>query len=249
MLAALRTRLTFANVCSFLALMIAIGTGGAYAANTVFSTDIVDGEVKAADLDNNSVRSTKIGNGQVLNQDLGADAIEGSKVFDASLGSADLGFDAVGSGEIQIDAVHSPEIAPAAVGSSELAASSVFSGEITDGAIQTEDVGINEIQPGNVANNSLTALDFAGGRSNGSITLNAGYVADGRCRDFGISVPNAVPGDAVLFSINTSVPHGIVFNGVRVSSDDVAVGKVCNLTGGPFPQLDNIQVAIVTLTL
>ena len=55
MLARLRPRLTFANVCSFLALLIALGTGSAYAANTVFSTDIVDGEVKTADLDNNAV--------------------------------------------------------------------------------------------------------------------------------------------------------------------------------------------------
>jgi hypothetical protein len=65
-----RTRLTFANVCSFLALVIALGTGGAYAANTVFSTDIVDGEVKTADLANNSVRTGKILNGQVTSADL-----------------------------------------------------------------------------------------------------------------------------------------------------------------------------------
>ena len=44
----------------FLALLIALGTGSAYAANTVFSTDIVDGEVKTADLANNSVRANKI---------------------------------------------------------------------------------------------------------------------------------------------------------------------------------------------
>ena len=59
-------------MCSFLALLIALGTGSAYAANTVFSTDIVDGEVKTADLDNNAVRSTKIGTGQVPT-DLAAD--------------------------------------------------------------------------------------------------------------------------------------------------------------------------------
>ena len=63
MLARLRTRLTFANVCSFLALTIAIGTGGAYAANTVFSTDIVDGEVKAADIAKNAVRAPEIRDG------------------------------------------------------------------------------------------------------------------------------------------------------------------------------------------
>jgi len=66
----MRKRLTFANVCSFLALLVALGTGGAYAANTVFSTDIVDGEVKAVDLASNSVRTSKIGTGQVTSSDL-----------------------------------------------------------------------------------------------------------------------------------------------------------------------------------
>ena len=51
----LRRSLTFANVCSFIALTVALSTGGAYAANTVFSTDIVDGEVKSADIGGNQV--------------------------------------------------------------------------------------------------------------------------------------------------------------------------------------------------
>ena len=62
--------LTFANVCSFLALTIALGTGTAYAADTVFSTDIVDGEVFNADLANNASRSTKIYNNSVTTVDM-----------------------------------------------------------------------------------------------------------------------------------------------------------------------------------
>jgi hypothetical protein len=53
-----------------LALLIAIGTGSAYAANTVFSSDIVDGEVKTADLANNAVRTTKIANKQIQSIDI-----------------------------------------------------------------------------------------------------------------------------------------------------------------------------------
>ena len=68
----LKSRLTFANVCSFLALLIALGTGSAYAANTVFSTDIVDGEVKSAD----------IGSNQVKAPDVAADAVDGSNILD-----------------------------------------------------------------------------------------------------------------------------------------------------------------------
>jgi hypothetical protein len=55
-----------------LALFLVLTGGVAYAANTVFSEDIVNGEVKTADLANNSIRSTKIGSGQVTAQDLAA---------------------------------------------------------------------------------------------------------------------------------------------------------------------------------
>jgi hypothetical protein len=56
----LRRSLTFANVCSFIALTVALGTGSAYAANTVFSTDIVDGQVKTADLGAQAVVNSKL---------------------------------------------------------------------------------------------------------------------------------------------------------------------------------------------
>ena len=73
-----------------LALLIALGTGSAYAANTVFSADIVDGEVKTADLGTNAVRSAKIRNEQVLNQDLGVGAVNSASVLEESLHANDL---------------------------------------------------------------------------------------------------------------------------------------------------------------
>ena len=117
------------------ALLIALGTGSAYAANTVFSADIVDGEVKAADLDNNAVRSTKIGTGQVLTRDLGADAVDGSKVADATIGAPDLGFASVQSGEIATDAVNGSEVNAGAIDADEIADGSVGSAELADFAI------------------------------------------------------------------------------------------------------------------
>ena len=42
----LGSHMTYANVISTLCLVLILGGGAAYAANTVFSTDIVDGEVK-----------------------------------------------------------------------------------------------------------------------------------------------------------------------------------------------------------
>jgi hypothetical protein len=43
-----------------LALVIAPGTGSAYAANTVFSTDIVNWEVKSVDIGTDEVRSADV---------------------------------------------------------------------------------------------------------------------------------------------------------------------------------------------
>ena len=42
----MRRHLTFANTCSLLALLVATSTGTAYAANTIRSQDIVNGQVK-----------------------------------------------------------------------------------------------------------------------------------------------------------------------------------------------------------
>ncbi len=59
MLGKLRSRLTYANVMATLGVFVALG-GTAYAANTVFSTDIVDGQVKSVDIGNGEVNSADV---------------------------------------------------------------------------------------------------------------------------------------------------------------------------------------------
>jgi len=74
MLVRLRPHVTYANVCSTFALVIALGAGSAYAANTIRSGDIVDGQVKRADLAAGAVSSGKIADNTVRASDLrGAD--------------------------------------------------------------------------------------------------------------------------------------------------------------------------------
>ena len=55
-------------------------SGTAYAANTVFSSDIVDGQVKTADLDGGAVTSEKVAGESLLGRD----------VFDNTLKGADM---------------------------------------------------------------------------------------------------------------------------------------------------------------
>ena len=53
----------YASVTSTMALVVALGGTGAYAANTIRSSDIVNGQVKRADIADNAVTSGKVSNG------------------------------------------------------------------------------------------------------------------------------------------------------------------------------------------
>jgi hypothetical protein len=58
----------YANVTATMALVVALG-GSAYAANTIRSSDIKNGQVKQVDLANNAVTSAKVRNGALLSKD------------------------------------------------------------------------------------------------------------------------------------------------------------------------------------
>jgi hypothetical protein len=83
----------------------------AYAANTVFSTDIVDGEVKTVDIGNgavtnskiatNAITTTKIGAGAVTNGDIAGNAVTTGKIMDGNVLAADIATDAVGADELK----------------------------------------------------------------------------------------------------------------------------------------------------
>ena len=90
MLTKLRPRSAY-DVMAALALFLALSTSAAYAANTVFSTDIVDGQVKTADIGTSEVKTIDLGSQAVSNAKLGADAVTASKVLDYSLTNHDVG--------------------------------------------------------------------------------------------------------------------------------------------------------------
>ncbi|HSV37702.1 MAG TPA: hypothetical protein VLI04_02980 [Nocardioidaceae bacterium] len=64
-------RTTYANVAATLALAVSL-SGTAYAAATIRSGDIVDGQVKTRDLAKNAVKSAKVKDGSLLRKDLKA---------------------------------------------------------------------------------------------------------------------------------------------------------------------------------
>lgn len=77
----------YANVTATMALVVALG-GSAYAANSIRSSDIQNGQIKTAD----------IGTGQVRNADLGANAVTSGKIRNGTLLPQDFQAGALAAG-------------------------------------------------------------------------------------------------------------------------------------------------------
>ena len=86
----IRLHLTYANVVSSLALFLVIAGGAAYAANTVFSGDIVDGQVKTVDLANGAVSVAKIADGGITGDKVKDGTLKGRDVEDNGLKGVDI---------------------------------------------------------------------------------------------------------------------------------------------------------------
>jgi hypothetical protein len=103
------------NVVGYLALFLAVSGGTAYAlggSNTVFSDDIVDGEVLSADIRTNNVRaddiqgnavsSSKLDSGAVQSVDVRDNSLTGTDIDEATLGTARVVARARGASDVPV---------------------------------------------------------------------------------------------------------------------------------------------------
>ena len=96
MFSGLRSRLTYANVMSSIAVFLALGGGAAYASHLVVrSSDIVNNEVQTADVRDDTLTgggllSADIRNQGIRNDDIALNTITGGRVADHSLRGRDI---------------------------------------------------------------------------------------------------------------------------------------------------------------
>jgi hypothetical protein len=121
MSARFRPHLTYANVMSTIAVVLAVGTGGAYAANTIGSSDVID----------ESLLTQDIKNGQIARADVGNNAVASAEVFDSSLTGVD----------VQNSTLTGDDIVPFSMDGFHLRTGAISTREVAEGGLDAFDVG------------------------------------------------------------------------------------------------------------
>jgi hypothetical protein len=137
------------NAIAYVALFVALTGGTAYAldgSNTVFTDDIVDGEVRSADINNGAVTTEDLSNSNgVRSEDVRDDTQSGG-----GLAASDLGPASVGQSEVANGSLTGAEFADRSIGGQKIGNETLSGANVTDGALFGADI----------ANDSLGAADI-----------------------------------------------------------------------------------------
>jgi hypothetical protein len=165
-------------VVAYLALFLALTTGGAWAA----------AQIGADDIQKNAVRSRHIKDGQVTTKDVRNQAVTSAKVRDGSLGGADLTDGSVGGADLT----------DGAVGNAKLAADAVTGDKVLNNSLTGSDV--NETTLGQVPDAARLAGRPASAFIARSIYKRESAIGPGTTLGDGTSVAARAcdPGDVLL---------------------------------------------------
>jgi hypothetical protein len=86
----MRRHLTYSNVISTLCLILVVGGGVAYAANTVGSSDVINNSLRSVDLKDNDVQSTDVQDGSLTGDDVASNSISGTDITNNGIKGADV---------------------------------------------------------------------------------------------------------------------------------------------------------------
>src|SRR4051794_41452937 len=100
-----------ATFIAYVALFLALTTGGAYAASKIGAAQIKNNAIQSRHIAKGQVRNPDIRSLAVTNSKLGPNAVTGDKVKDTSLGGHDLTDNTVTTGKLADDAVTGQKVA------------------------------------------------------------------------------------------------------------------------------------------
>jgi hypothetical protein len=192
------------NVVAYVALFFALG-GTAWANHeTIFSSDIVDGEVKQSDIANAAVVTDKLVQGAVTSGKVKNETLIGDDVADESLSGADLLDNSVTGADVQPLGAH--DISDAAFDDDDIRDVVPFARKlfaIPTNAIESGEIENGQVTSADLADGTVTGSDLADGTVTGSdLATSAKPIAyeheDDFTGDFGNTFPGSTEGTLAL---------------------------------------------------
>jgi hypothetical protein len=138
------------SIVGYIALFMVL-SGTAYAANTVFSADIVDGEVKSVDVADNGLTSVDVATNSLTGADVTDNSLSGTEVTDNSLSGTD----------VTNNSLTGTDVTDNSLTGTDVTNNSLTGADVTNNSLSGADVTDNSLAGADVTNNSLTGADIA----------------------------------------------------------------------------------------
>ena len=154
-LRSLRTRLTYANVMSTVAVVAMLSTGTAYAAGRIGSADVIDNSLRTVDMRDGTLTGADIGLDKVGSADVAG--LQGGDVADGSLRGDDIEDDSINSPDVF--GINGGDITNDSVGPDDV--TSLTGVDLIDGSLDGSELGDGSVGSDEVTNGSLGFDDLS----------------------------------------------------------------------------------------
>ena len=232
------------NVVAWLALFVALGGTGAYAANTIATGDIIDDQVLSPD-----VRDDTLPFGGLAAQDLGPGSVRSSEVLDNSLIGADIANSGLTGSDVATGSITGLDIGDNSLGGSDIDESSLSLPPTTTATF----AGQGNVQVNNtyakIGGKTLPAGSYAiAATANVEVNIGSTTETDTFCELRNTS--GAFIGGSRDGRLVTNQTHTVSLSmngGVQVPAGGGEVGLYCRLSAGGTTQFADGQMMIVRL--
>jgi hypothetical protein len=160
------------SIVGYIALFMVL-SGTAYAANTVFSADIVDGQVKSVDVADNGLTGVDVTNSSLTGADVATGSLTGSDVADNSVAGADVTNSSLTGADVTNSSLTGADVADDSLTGTDIAESTLSvramgcqSGKVLGFARVKGTAGIPAFYT-----NALAAIDITNNCSGGTVQV------------------------------------------------------------------------------